>query len=302
MNNDKIEDWNLIKAFLQVAESGSLSSAAVLLGLSQPTVSRQISQLEVESGLNLFKRTSQGLLLTESGEDLVETARKAQSSINGFQRKLLGQTENLAGDVRISVNDVVGTFMLPPALAAFRLLYPQIQIEIVISNKATSLNKRDADVALRMFRPTQPDLVARRLPNLKLGFFAHESYLARFGTPDKPEDIFNHCIIGFDQDMSFIEGAQALGFNLSKKNFQFRTDDLTVQINLLRAGAGITGTHTGLVEQIPGIVGVLPMIPIPDLEFWAVCHHDVQYNARIKVFMEFLVEWFKDDPYKNCIS
>jgi len=297
---NKVEDWNLINAFLYVANTGSLSAAARLMGVSQPTISRQISQLEKDSGLNLFRRTSQGLEITEQGKELVDAAEAANQSIDVFQRQLSGHSESLKGDVRISVNDVVGTYLMPAAITALQNQYSDIQIELVISNQATSLSKRDADIALRMFRPTQPHLVARRLPNMALGFYAHERYLEKAGSPQKPEELLTHRIIGYDQDTSFIEGARQLGFELNQHDFVVRTDNLCVQLNLLRSGAGICGTHKKLVEHLPGIKEVLTEIRIPDLEFWLVCHSDVQYNRRISVCMEFLANWFKDNAYHGC--
>lgn len=201
--------------------------------------------------------------------------------------------------MRISVNEIVGVYLLPPALAAFRELHPGVHVEVVITNRASSLSKRDADIALRMFRPTQPDLVARRLPDLEMGFYAHKDYIARHGTPADFGEFFNHTIIGFDENLDFINGARAMGFDLTKKNFALRTDHLLAQVALLRAGAGICGTHVEIARHFPELVRVLEFIKLPRLEFWCVCHADVQFNNRIREMMNFLVDWFGEHPYKQ---
>ncbi|MEJ2644430.1 MAG: LysR family transcriptional regulator [Gammaproteobacteria bacterium] len=176
-------DWALIRSFLAVARLGSLSAAARDMGVSQPTLSRDIQALEAATGLNLFRRTTQGLVLTPQGQRLVDAADHMNAAADRFARQASGLSVELEGDVRISANEIVGTYLLPPAIADFRQEHPAVHVEVVISNGASSLSKREADIALRMFRPTQPDLVARRLPDLELGFYAHRDYLDRRGEP-----------------------------------------------------------------------------------------------------------------------
>lgn len=294
-------DWNLIRSFLAVSRHGSLSAAARELGVSQPTLTRDIQAIEAATQLNLFKRSTQGLKLTEEGQRLIDAASQMDDAANALARQVSGMSDVLEGDVRISANEIVGFYLLPPALAAFRENNPGVNIEIVISNQASSLNKREADIALRMFRPTQPDLVARRLPDMELGFYAHESYLKKYGIPAGTEAFFQHSIIGFDENMDFIEGAQQLGYPLTRDNFALRTDNLLTQIQLARSAAGIIGTHVGLAEQWPELKRVLEWIQIPSLEFWVVCHSDTQYNSRIKAVRDHLIEWFEKKPYGKAL-
>ncbi len=294
-------NWGLIRSFLAVSRLGSLSAAARELGVSQPTLTREIQTLEKTTGLNLFKRTTKGLHLTDAGHSLVETAGKMNAAADQFIRQASGLSFELSGDVRISVNEIVGIYLLPPAIAAFRTRHPSVHIEIVISNRASSLSKREADIALRMFRPTQPDLVARRLPNIELGFYAHRNYIKKFGEPANIDEFKSHTIIGFDENMDFINGAEKLGYHFVRDNFALRTDHLLAQINLMRAGAGINGTHVKLAEQWPDLVRVLQWVPLPPLEFWCVTHGDVQFNSRIREVMNFLIEWFSQDPYHEVL-
>ncbi len=294
-------DWDLIRSFLAVARSGSLSAAARELDVSQPTLTRDIQNLEKSTHLNLFRRTTQGLSLTEQGETLLEAAERMAQAAQQFDLLATGMELELRGDVRISVNEIVGIYILPAAIKAFRDRHPGVQVEIVISNQASSLNKREADIALRMFRPTQPDLVARRLPDMELGFFAHHLYVERFGEPQTVEDLARHCFIGFDEDNQLIEGAAEMGYSFHSRDFPLRTDYMLAQIALARAGAGIVGTHVRLAEHWPELQRVMRHIPLPGLEYWVVCHRDVQFNARIRAFMQFLSEWYAEDAYRGVV-
>ena len=276
-----LQDWNLVRAFLLVAEQGSLSAAARKLNISQPTLGRQIQQLEQSTGLNLFRRSTQGLDITAEGSELMSSAKKAMAGMEEFQRQVVGHSDKLVGDIRISVNEIFGVYMLPKVIAQFQSLHPQVQIEMVITNQASSLSKRDADLALRMFKPTQPNLVARRLPDLPLGFFAHHRYLEQYGTPQSPEEFLSHKIIGFDIDTQFLEGAEKMGWPMTARNFSVRTDSLIAHVALLKAAAGIACTHVGLMKNEPEITQILEDIEIADLELWVVCHQDVQFNRRI---------------------
>ncbi len=294
-------DWTGIKLFLAVAQAGSLSAAARQVGVSQPTLTRAIQQLEEVTRLNLFRRTTQGVQITEAGLSLLETAQHMAEAAERFDRQVSGMAQDLEGEVRISVNEIVGIYLLPAALAEFRRAHPAVQLEVVISNRASSLSKREADIALRMFRPEQPDLVARRLPDLALGFYAHHDYVRQYGEPASVEDLRHHTIIGFDQDMDFIDGAARQGYQFARSDFPLRTDHMLMQIHLARAGAGIVATHCDLAVHWPELQHIMRWVPLPSLEFWVVCHRDVQSNSRIRVLMNFLCQWFAEQPYRQAL-
>lgn len=294
-------DWHLIHTFLAVARAGSLSAAARVLGVSQPTVSRDIQAIEKATNLSLFKRTTQGLNLTNDGRSLIHAASKMESAAGQFARQATGMSTELTGEVRISVNEVVGIYLLPPAIAAFGQAHPEVEIEIVISNRASSLNKREADLALRMFRPTQPDLVVSRLEDIELGFYATQAYIDEHGIPDSLESFKQATLIGYDSDTEMVDKAQEMGFDLRREDFNIRTDNLPMQINLGRSGAGILGTHVRLASHYPELVRILEWIPLPSLEFWIVCHSDVKFNPRIRALSHFLHDWFSQQPYQQAI-
>ncbi|MEJ2631995.1 MAG: LysR family transcriptional regulator [Acidihalobacter sp.] len=296
-----IQDWTLIRAFLAVATAGSVSAAARTLGVSQPTLSRQISALEQSMRLTLFERSPQGLHLTEQGEALVAAAMQMDDAADRFARLAAGLSEVLEGDVRISANEIVGYHLLPPLIAAFRREHPGVAIEVLISNRASSLSKREADIALRMFHPSQAGLVAMRLPDMELGLFAHRDYLERNGTPAFADELGQHTLIGFDENPEFIQGAAKAGVGLSREDFALRSDCLPLHLALMRAGAGIGVTHAGIAAGYPELLRVLAQAPLPTLEFWCVYHRDVRFNPRIRALARFIREWFAEDPYRALL-
>lgn len=282
--------WNWIQSFVEVAHSGSLSKAAQRLGTSQPTLSRHMTALEASLKVALFDRSTQGLRLTEVGAQLFECSSPMQEAANSFLRTASGVDVSLAGNVRISANEVIGLYYLPPLIAEFNDRYPEVHVEIDISNKATSLTKRDADIALRMFRPTQPDLVARRLSDIPLHFCANTNYLDKHGRPQCFEELASHRIIGFDRDQQMIRQAKSLDRDIHPEDFMNRTDFLPLHIEMARQGAGITITHFSIIDKFPELEILLASMPIPHLEFWLVCHADVQHNRRIRTMVDFLGE------------
>ena len=179
--------WEQIRHFLTVAELGSVSAAARELGISQPTLSRHIQLLERQTKLSLFQRSTTGLRLTDAGAELVETAQKMSLAADQFERQIKGTSTEFTGAIRLSATQIMAAYILPPALTAFGQLHPKLQLEIDVNNFSTNLHKRDADIALRMFKPSEPDLVCRRLPDIQLGFYAHKSYIENFGMPKSIE-------------------------------------------------------------------------------------------------------------------
>jgi len=285
-------DWNLIKLFLQVAESGSLSKAAQALALSQPTLSRQIQNLELTCGVPLFHRSPRGLQLTEQASELLESARAMENAADSFSRQVSGMDDALEGDVRISVSEIVGVYYLPDAIVEFQKHHPGVNFELVLSNQASSLSKREADLAFRMFRPQQPDLVCRRLPDIELGFYAHRDYVKPGANTISLEEMEEYRFIGYDSDLSMIEQAREMGFALTRDSFSLRSDSLFMQLALIQAKAGFGITHVELARRLDGLVRILRQIDLPALEFWCVCHRDVQFNRRVSTAMRFFADWF----------
>ncbi len=285
-----------IRTFASVAELGSLSAAARALGLTQPTVGRHIGLLEEALHLTLFTRGRDGMALTEAGLRLVDSAAEMMRATQDFQRRAAGMDADMRGTVRITANEIFGVLILPGTLRGFAKAHPEIEIEIEVTNAASNLLRRDADVALRMFRPTQNDLVARRVTSLPLGIFAHESYLAEHPPLTVAEDLKTHRLIGFDRDSGIIDAMAKIGVSLDRSDFALRSDNILTHIAGIRSGLGIGPTHVGLAQQWPGVVQVLPDLPVPPLDLWIACHADVRYNRRVRLLVDHLAQALRT-PY-----
>ena len=287
------ENWQWWQYFLAIAKQGSLSQAAETLAISQPTLSRQLQAMEKQLGQTLFDRSTQGLLLTEFGRNLLDECQQMQISADRLQRLATGQTHTLSGRVRLAANELVALHYLPKLIPSFMDRYPEVSVEIEVSNRASNLDKRDADVAIRMFPPTQLDLVCRHLFDIPLGFYASAPYLEMHGTPTSPEDLFGRRILGFDRDRQFEEGGQQLGLSIKNEQFQLRTDFMPLHLALACNDGGIAATHKGLCEAA-GLVEIKPGFELPKLPIYLVCHRDVQHNKKIRVLMDYLAEHLPD--------
>jgi DNA-binding transcriptional LysR family regulator len=287
-------DWQWWQYFLAISESGSLNKAAESLGISQPTLSRQLLAMEKHLGQTLFDRSTQGLQLTQFGAGLLEECDRMQSSAERLQRLADGQGQVLSGRIRLTANELIALHYLPKLLPEFCDTYPDLSVELDVSNRASSLDKRDADVAIRMFPPTQLDLIAKHLFDIPLGFYASQHYLDKHGTPSTPEDLLGHRLLGYDRDKQFENGSRELGWNLRNEDFKFRTDFMPVHLEVAAQGGGIVGTHRVLCEQ-RGMTYIDVGIELPSLPIYLVCHRDVQHNKRIRVMMDYLTEHLNQD-------
>jgi len=290
--------WDLIRTFLAVAETGSLSAASRRLGLTQPTAGRHIDLLEDALHLTLFTRGREGMALTDAGARLVADAREMKGASDGFARQATGLSEDITGTVRIAANEILGVLVLPRLIAPFMAQNPGIEIEVVVSNSTANLLQRDADIAIRMFRPTQNDLVARKVSEIPLGLFAHRDYIAEHGTPATIADLKHHRFIGFDRETSLIEAAHALGVSFTRADFPFRCDNILSHVEAIRGGIGIGVTHIDLARRWPEVIQVLDQIDLPALDLWVACHSDLRFNKRIRLVTDFLADCLRT-PYAN---
>lgn len=279
-------DWSLIETFVRVAETGSLTAAAKALGSSQPTASRNVHALEDVVGAKLFVRHSRGLALSDRGAELFAAAKALDEGVKGLFRRATGAHETPKGSVRVTVNEPLGVHVLPRCFSALRGEYPEISIELVIDNSVANLSRRDADIAVRMFRPQQLDLVAKKVGDVALGFFASRSYLKRHGAPSSVADIAGHTLIGSDRDPAWPGTIARLG--LEPRQFAFRTDSILAQIEAMVRGVGIGGTHLRLAGRFPDLVRVLPHVPLDPLPVWVVMHQDLRGDPAVRVVFDAL--------------
>lgn len=280
-------DWQLIQIFLKVAEAGSLSQASASLNMSQPTVGRYIAELETQVGGSLFNRQRTGMELSPAGLDLVEYARAMAQSAEQFQLKAAGANQSLSGTVRLTASHVVATYILPPLITQFQRQEPDIQLEIVASNTTENLLARDADIAIRMFQPTQQELISCKVNELSLGVYASEVYLNHFGTPHDLEQLMQHRLVGYDRAEVIIKGMAAAGFKIGREFFVLRTDDEVAYWEYVKAGAGIGFGANFIARQSPHLQRLFPELPIGALPIWLTAHQELRTNRRIRRVMDF---------------
>jgi DNA-binding transcriptional LysR family regulator len=282
--------WELYRSFLEVLKQGSLSGAARALDIAQPTVGRHISALEKSLELALFTRSQTGLMPTAAAQSLRGFAESMQSTAASLERAAASQGAGVRGTVRVTCSDVIGVEVLPPIIAALRDQYPQLAVELVLTNRVQDLLKSEADIAVRMVRPRQELLVARRVGQIKLGLYAHHRYLARHGTPSTLADLFTHSLIGFDQTTEFLRNASKALPGWRREAFAMRTDNDLAQMALIRSGAGIGVCQTAIARRDEALVRVLPRHMSLPLETWITMHEDLRKSPRCKVTFEALVE------------
>ena len=295
-------DWNLIKSFLAVLDAGTLSGAAAATGTSQPTLGRHIDELETLTGLVLFARGRSGMTPTQNALALAEEARAMQAGANAFAMTAAGRDTAVEGTIRITASEVVSTFLLPEILVALAEQEPALEIELVASDSVQNLLARDADIAVRMVRPVQNDLIARKVNEAAMGAFAHRDYLAKYGTPEEFDDFFSHRIIGQDRGDLILRGMAALGLTSDRSAFAFRTDHPIASWELLRAGAGIGFVQVAIAERDPGLVRILPGLDIKPLPYWLCSHRELRHSARVRRVYDFLAERLSALPLGGITS
>lgn len=292
MNNQRAAtrtqpDWALLRAFVEVANCGSLSRAAIALGSSQPTLSRQIAQLEAHLGHALFERTTRGVRLTEAGAALRTPAERMNEQARQFALVAAGRSQTLAGTVRLTASEIVSAYVLPDVLCRLRDAHPEIQIELVASNTLENLLERDADIALRMTRPRQTALVARRLADQPLGLYAHREYVRAHGKPTVA-GMLQHRWVGYDRSDLMLRGFRAAGHAVAKELFGFRCDNQIVAWQAVLAGMGIGAGLRRVAAASPQLVQVLPGLAIPPLQLWITAHRELRGTPRLKVVFDAL--------------
>lgn len=281
-------DWTLIRSFLAVLEAGSLTGAARATGARQPTLSRQVAELEAQLGTALFERTGRGVVPTAAALAIADAARQMEEGALGLERALARQRDTATGVVRVTASQVAAVWLLPPLLAEFQAAEPGIQAELVASNALSNLLRREADIAVRMVRPQQGSLVARKLAEVGVGAYAHRRYLARAGEPRRPEDLMAHRLVGYDRDETILRGFAALGLPIGREAFALRTDDHVAYGRLVAEGAGIGFLAHYTAAGEPELRRVLPQLKIPPMPCWLAVHREIRGNRVVRRVYDFL--------------
>lgn len=285
-------DWNRARAFLVTAEEGSLSAAARALDMTQPTLGRQVTMLEQELGVALFERGARGLELTPNGLALVEYVRAMGDAASHLSLMASGQSQSLQGNICISATEVAAAYVLPSIIQRLRQMQPDIYVELIASKSASDLKRREADIALRAFRPTQPDLIAKKLRDVAVYLYAAKSYLDSLGNPTSPDDLSKADFIGFDHTDMLMKAFSGLGLKLTPRNFPVIAENHIVQWELVKQGVGIGVMPEDIGEAEPLVDRALPDLEPLTSELWLVTHRELKTNRRVRMVFDYLASEF----------
>jgi DNA-binding transcriptional LysR family regulator len=283
-------DWTQARAFLATVEAGSLSKAARALGLTQPTLSRQVAGLEAALGVVLFERVGRTLVLTDTGRDLLDHFRDMGAAAGRIALAAAGRSTALEGRVTISASDAFAVHVLVPLLPELQTLAPGIGVEVLASNTISDLQRREADIAIRHLRPVEPELIGRQVGEWRARLFAATSYLDRRGRPLVAEDLAGHDLLGFAPVERLVATLNAFGLPVTMRNFRHVTDNGLVLAGMAERGLGVGVTPEIFAARMAGLEPVLPDWPGIPVPLWLIAHREVQTSRRIRVVFDFLAE------------
>ncbi|WP_295893669.1 LysR family transcriptional regulator [uncultured Vibrio sp.] len=287
-------DWNRTRAFLVTAEEGSLSRAAVALGMTQPTLSRQVAALEKEIGVALFRRIGQRLELTDSGLELLDVARRMGEAACDFSLVAQGQSQKLEGNVVISACQLDAVFRLPNIIARLRQKEPGISIEVVVTNGVSDLTRREADLAIRSFQPSQSSLITRKLGMETIRLYGAHEYLDSFAHNGPDTTAQGLQIIGFNETDAIMHKLDQQGLSLTAENFKVTTDCLLTQLQFCKAGLGVMCLTQDVGDHDQQLTRGFDRSFTPiDLPVWIVCHEELHTNLRVRRVFDFVSEALK---------
>jgi DNA-binding transcriptional LysR family regulator len=282
-------DWNHIRAFHATAVAGSLSAAARRLGLTQPTLSRQVLALEADLAVTLFERRGRKLVLTKTGMDLLEHIRIMGDAAETLVLAASGRAQEIGGRVCISATDTFAAHILPGIVARIRSEAPQITVAIVASNEISDLHRGEADIAIRHVRPDRPGLVGRHIRDTEAAFYASEDWVARNGLPKGAADLATAGLMGFD-DPRFAGYMREIGIPIATEDLRIVSESSVVIWEMVKRGMGVAVMMRDVAERTRGVVNLLPdMAPVP-VPIWLVTHQELQSSPRIRLVEAIVAE------------
>lgn len=281
-------DWNQVRAVLATIEEGSLSAAARALGLTQPTLSRQVAQLEQELGVTLFQRVGRKVAPTQDALNLIDQFRAMGDAATGISLAVSGHSQAIEGNVSITATNFMATYAIPPVLKQLREIAPGIEVEIIASSEVRNLMRREADIAIRHARPDQSELIAKQVNQTSANIYATPEFLEQSGHPKEPVDLEHLDFIGFENPERLLPVLHERNIPVTRKNFKYVSASGSVFLELVRAGLGIGLMSKEMAETGPGLVQVLAdfePVPIP---VWLVTHRELHTSRRIRLVFDLL--------------
>lgn len=283
-------DWNQVRAFLATAETGSLSAAARALGLTQPTLSRQVSGLEEDLGVTLFQRGHRAMQLTTAGLELLEHVRAMGEAATRVSLTASGQSRSIVGKVSITTTNLFAIYHLPAILQRIRQAAPGIELEVITANEVRDLRRREADIAVRHARPEDGDLIARRIASTTAHLYASRHYLEQLGPLQHPSDLVQAEFIGFENPERLVPRLQAMGIPVRREQFKVYTASGSLILALMAQGLGIGIVTRDVAEHWPMLEPVLPELPPIDVPTWLVTHRELHTSRRIRLVFDLIAE------------
>lgn len=283
-------DWNQTRAFLVTAEEGSLSAAARALGLTQPTLSRQVAALEDRLGVMLFERAGKALILTDAGRGLLEQARAMGEAANRVSLIASGQAQSIDGDIRITATDLMSVHVLPPILHELRHLAPGLRVEVIAANDIQDLMRREADIAIRHVRPDQPDLIARLVREGRASLYAAHSYVSDRGRPETTADLMRHEFVGFDTAEQMARVYAEFGIPFPVEGIRVTSHSGVMGWELIRQGFGIGLMDDEIASATSEVTRLLPEVPPIRYPVWLTTHRELHTSRRIRLVFDLLAK------------
>ncbi|PTY37078.1 LysR family transcriptional regulator [Saccharospirillum sp. MSK14-1] len=290
-------DWNRARAFLVTAEEGSFSAGARALGVAQPTLGRQVAALEEELGVTLFERLGQGLALTDAGRQLQQHVKLMAEAASRLSISATGHKTQLEGRVTIAVSEIEAVYLLPPVIGDIRRRWPGIELNVQVSHTVADLKRREADVALRSFRPTEPDLIARKLYEEAVWLYGTPDYLSTLRRPERRQDVQDVQIIGFEPDHQMIDYLAPQGWAIGADNMRLTTLSQLLQLELVKQHLGLCFLPKRIGDAIPGLQRAYEHLGAPlQLPLWLVSHRELRTNPRVRVVFDALAHRLVSEP------
>lgn len=283
-------DWNQVRAFLATVEEGSLSGGARALGLTQPTLGRQVAALEERLGVTLFERTGRQLILTPTGRELADHVRAMGEAATRLSLVASGQSQSVEGTVKVTASEGYAVYVVPEAVKRLRESHPGIVVEIVATNSLSDLKRGEADIAVRNADPTEPDLIARRMPDQQGGFFATPDLIARHGPFDEVRDLAHAPLIGFGDNQQYLAALQKRQLPVTEASFVAGSDSHLVHWEMARQGIGIGIIGDQIGHRDPLVVPVLRDKLSFEFPVWLVAPSELKTNPRVRIVFDALAE------------
>ena len=283
-------DWNQVRSFLATAEKGSFSAAARVLDQTQPTVGRQVAALEEALGVLLFERVGKSLNLTSAGAEILVHVRDMADTASRISLTATSQAQTIEGQVRITASDLMSAYQLPPIIKQLRVAAPRLDIEVVAANDLRDIQRREADIAIRHVRPTQPDLIARLVADVKAHFYAAPSFLDQVGRPRNEEELVKLDFVGFGEVSVMVNYLQEAGIPVTEDNFLLSSKNGIVAWEMVRRGLGICVMSEDIANLTPGVERVLPNREPFTFPVWLATHSELHTARRIRLVFDLLAE------------